>query len=68
MEKAPACSFLAAHSLSSFCQDAELLEKTAAQSPEKAPCGLLGEILIIEDKPVENFLVPICHEKHSLAP
>ena len=56
VEKAPACSFLAAHSLSSFCQDAELLEKTAAQSPENAPCGLLGEILIIEDKPVENFL------------
>ena len=50
------CSFLAAGSLSSFCQDAKVLEKTAAQSPENAPCGLLGEILIIEDKPVENFL------------
>ena len=72
MGKAPACSFLAACSLSSFCQDAELLEKTAAQSPEKAPCGLLGEILIIEDKPGSGKLsvqiVPICHEKHSLAP
>ena len=39
-----------------FLSGAEVLEKITAQSPEKAPCGLLGEILIIEDKPVENFL------------